>query len=212
MTSSEELNDPGDTNQDYAAKRWTRPQKAILKAAKNRFALEGLTGQKLWKKVAQEVKAVRPDVTPLTCRVKYKHILDKETKDDEAEAIQGLMQMMEPHLLATPPAAAQHAAQNFSEKTKDVNSIEKPSKRQKLSSTKWVWANQEPPEGKIWTKEETARLVELVKNIKNKKGMWKVVSSQMGNKTQQQCMSRWDYIKNNYMILQKKRSIGFFRI
>lgn len=199
--------EPDETHQKYVPPHWTKPQEAVLKAAKNRFAIAGFTGQDLWRKVAQEVKIVKPNVNSLICRVKYKRLeLVKETKEGELDATQGLMQMIEPKVPATHPATEEppYAAipQNFSEERLD-ESHEKPLKRQKLSSEKWIWVDQEPHAGKKWTKEDTEKLVRLVNNTEHKKGMWKVISLQMENKTPIQCSTRWVYIKNNYMTIQK---------
>lgn len=69
-----------------------------------------------------------------------------------------------------------------------------------LPSKKWVWINSKAKNGLKWTQQESEKLVELVNNTPEKKGMWKQIAAQMENKTQQQCLSRWCHIKNIYVV------------
>ena len=50
-----------------------------------------------------------------------------------------------------------------------------------LPSKKWVWINSKAKNGLKWSQQESEKLVELVNNTPEKKGMWKQIAAQMEN-------------------------------
>lgn len=190
------------SEEDYIKTPWSKKQLDVLVEAKMKYSQE-MRGKKLWEKVAQEVRSIRPNANAQTCKKKYSRLMqvtpveDKKLQDEEIAAL-SLVRLINPGIFDN---ESQQDAQtekiinvqkNLKRKIDETSMEEKSndsSKRQKISQ-KW----------KRWEESESAQLREIMQRVKGKgKDLWLKVSEEIGSKTPQQCEHKWKMLnKSNH--------------
>lgn len=186
---------------EYTSPQWSPEQVEVLLEAHRKWTNisreeEKLDIHELWKNIANEVVAFRPCATAHKCRLKYNRLMkdrlaaDEKSTQDEIIAMVGLAQLKNPKPLSTSFLLDQvdkNSQISLKRKSKNPsNNSAPPPKRPKTSLVT----------REKWDPEDAKKLEEIV-NKTDKIGheLWVEVSQKMGNKTPDQCKSKWYLLK-----------------
>ncbi|MBN9378986.1 MAG: SANT/Myb domain-containing protein [Chlamydiales bacterium] len=181
----------------YKSPQWSQEQIKVLLEAHEKWSKiskeeHKLDIHELWKNIANEVIAIRPSATALTCRLKYNRLMrdrlaaDEKTTQDEIIAMVGLTQLKSPQPLSTSFLLDQvDTPPRISLKRKSENTSNNTAPPPKRPKTSLVTREK-------WNPEDAKKFEEIV-NKTDKIGpeRWVEISQKMGNKTPEQCKSKW---------------------
>lgn len=198
--SPEEIKETKNSSKEwkYISPQWSNKQIEALLEAKKKYDIKGEEG---WELIAKEVGAVRPKATAQTCRIKYNRLtkdqrhVDKKLLQEEKTAILSLALLksacMQNTGLLTQDQIKENTKQTLKRKI-EMMALTKSSSEPPLKRPNTSLVTREK-----WSQDDARRLKEFVKKTeKVGKERWTEVSQQMGNKTPEQCRTKWQSIKN----------------